>query len=89
MRSAYLPYRYRSYDLYSGYKVVLTDYHGNAPYNNYKWHKANYAKGYRGDSQRTIGEKPGNGKHKIGHNNNNKQKKDQGHNRRKGKKKNH
>src|ERR1043165_9793394 len=32
IRRSYLPTRYRYYDLYSGYKVVLTDYHGNEPY---------------------------------------------------------
>ena len=57
----YLPARYRSYDLYSGYKVVMKDYHGNAPYTHFKEHKMKYAKGYRGEAQRTIGERPGKG----------------------------
>jgi hypothetical protein len=56
-----LPYRYRNYDLYSGYKVVMTDYHGNTPYIYYKDHKAKYARGYHGDAQRTIGDRPGRG----------------------------
>ena len=56
-----LPYRYRNYDLYNGYKVVLTDYRGNAPYAFYKQHKVKYAKGYRGHPQKSIGMKPGKG----------------------------
>jgi hypothetical protein len=58
---AYLPARYRNYDLYGGYKVVMTDYHGNAPYTNFIEYKKKYAKGYRGQSQKNIGEKPGKG----------------------------
>lgn len=57
----YLPSRYRNYDLYNGYKVVMTDYHGNKPYDHYRDHKMKYAKGYRGPEQRNIGERPGNG----------------------------
>jgi hypothetical protein len=55
----YLPSRYRNYDLYSGYKVVMTDYHGNTPYIHYKEHKTKYAKGYHGPQQKTYGERPG------------------------------
>jgi hypothetical protein len=54
----YLPARYRHYDLYNGYKVVMTDYHGNTPYTHYKEHKYKYAKGYRGPSQKSIGNRP-------------------------------
>ena len=57
----YLPSRYRHYDLYHGYKVVMHDYHGNTPYNHFKEHKMKYAKGYKGQQQKTIGEKPGRG----------------------------
>ncbi|MEI7660840.1 MAG: hypothetical protein WCK34_01520 [Bacteroidota bacterium] len=56
-----LPARYRDYDLYGGYKVVMNDYHGNAPYSHYKEYKTKYARGYRGQNQRTIGERPGKG----------------------------
>jgi len=56
-----LPSRYKGYDLYGGYKVVMTDYHGTAPYVHFKDHKSKYAKGYRGQVQHTIGEKPGKG----------------------------
>jgi hypothetical protein len=56
-----LPSRYKSYDLYGGYKVVLTDYHGTAPYSYFKDHKSKYAKGYHGPAQNTYGENPGNG----------------------------
>ncbi len=71
----HLPSQYRSYDLYGGYKVVMTDYHGNAPYMNFKEHKNKYAKGYHGPEQKTYGEKPGKGKsdhsnsHQGNHNN--------------------
>jgi hypothetical protein len=58
---AYLPSQYRNYDLYNGYKVVMTDYHGNAPYTHFKDHKMKYGKGYHGYYQRTIGDRPGNG----------------------------
>jgi hypothetical protein len=57
----YLPSRYKSYDLYGGYKVVMSDYHGSAPYTHFKEHKMKYAKGYHGHPQKTIGEKPGQG----------------------------
>jgi len=57
----YLPYQYRNYNLYGGYKVVLNDYHGSRPYNNYGQHCRMYAKGYHGQPQRNIGERPENG----------------------------
>jgi len=57
-RKASLPGRYRNYDLYDGYKVVLTDYHGESPYENFREHKKKYKIGYRGESQKTIGERP-------------------------------
>ena len=55
---SYLPSRYKNYDLYGGYKVVMKDYHGNAPYYNHREYRTKYVKGYRGQSQRTIGERP-------------------------------
>lgn len=58
---AHLAGPYRNYDLYGGYKVVMTDYHGNAPYNNFKEYQMRYRKGYRGEAQRTIRERPGRG----------------------------
>lgn len=64
VRRTYLPRQYRNYDLYNGYKVVLTDYRGNAPYGLYKQHKIKYAKGYRGNPQKNIGHRPENGNHK-------------------------
>ena len=53
----YLPSRYRNYDLYHGYKVVMNDYRGNTPYSHYKEHKIKYARGYHGEYQKTNGEK--------------------------------
>lgn len=58
-----LPARYRNYDLYNGYKVVMTDYRGNRPYSYFRTHKVKYARGYRGHEQRSIGVRPGNGNH--------------------------
>jgi len=57
----YLPVIYQNYDLYSGYKVVLTDYHGNEPYIHYDQHRSKYHKGYHGKAQKTIGANPGKG----------------------------
>ena len=71
LRARTLPTAYRNYDLYSEYKVVLTDYRGTRPYDNFKTHKVKYGKGYKGKPQKTIGPKPGKG--------NNKQGKDNGH----------
>ena len=64
LHEAHLPGRYRNYDLYGGYKVVMTDYRGDTPYTNFKEYKVKYKKGYRGPSQKTIGEKPGKGNSK-------------------------
>ena len=56
---SYLPTRYRNYDLYNGYKVVMTDYHGNRPYANYREYRTKYARGYRGhEQQHNIGSRP-------------------------------
>lgn len=57
----YLPSRYRNYDLYGGYKVVMSDYHGTRPYANFRDYRTRYARGYRGHEQRNIGERPGRG----------------------------
>lgn len=53
----YLPSRYRNYDLYNGYKVVMNDYHGNSPYTHFREHKTKYAKGFRGQPQKTYGQR--------------------------------
>jgi hypothetical protein len=58
IRARYLPGPYRNYDLYSGYKVVLTDYRGSHPYYYFNSHKAKYHKGYKGSPQKTIGRNP-------------------------------
>ena len=58
-RARRLPIAYRNYDLYNGYKVVLTDYRGNAPYTYFKKHKVKYYKGYKGTPQKTLGVRPG------------------------------
>ena len=69
IRSRNLPRAYRNYDLYNEYKVVLNDYRGNSPYDNYKDHKIKYGKGYKGKPQKTIGQKPGKGNNKEHKNN--------------------
>jgi hypothetical protein len=55
---ASLPAKYRNYDLYHGYKVVLQDYRGNSPYERFHDHKMKYAKGYHEQPQKTYGERP-------------------------------
>ena len=69
VRRATLPNRYRTYDLYSGYKVVMTDYRGNAPYAHHKEYKVKYKKGYKGPHQNSIGPKPGNHNSAVKHQN--------------------
>ncbi|MCY1497679.1 hypothetical protein D3C87_68330 [compost metagenome] len=51
IRGRYLPARYRNYDLYNGYKVVLTDYHGARPYAHFNTHRVKY---YRGNRPHTV-----------------------------------
>jgi hypothetical protein len=51
-----LPHHCRNYDLYHGYKVVLTDYHGRSPYTHFHTHKVKYHKGYKGKPQKNRGE---------------------------------
>lgn len=64
VRRTYLPNRYRNYDLYNGYKVVINNYRGDSPYTNFKDHKMKYAKGYRGGPQKTIGNRQNAGSNK-------------------------
>lgn len=61
IQRSYLPYRYRNYDLYGGYKVAMNNYRGNTPYANFNEYKVRYAKGRNREMQRTIGERPGRG----------------------------
>ncbi|TDE30513.1 MULTISPECIES: hypothetical protein [Flavobacterium] len=71
IRSRNLPYQYRNYNLYNGYKVVLTDYHGSRPYSNFNSHKVKYYKGYKGKPQKSIGSNRSN-KNKVYKDNGNK-----------------
>lgn len=64
-----LPVRYRNYDLYSGYKVVMSDYRGNTPYSHFREHKRQYAKGYHGQNQPTYGHRPDRGNSERGFSN--------------------
>lgn len=66
MRVKTLPAPYRSYNLYNGYKVVMTDYRGSTPYVYYNTHKVKYPKGYKGKPQKTIGVPPGHAKKMVG-----------------------
>ena len=52
IRSSRLPSYCRGYNLYNGYKVVLTDYHGRSPYVYFNSHKVKYYKGYKGKPQK-------------------------------------
>jgi hypothetical protein len=76
---SYLPTRYRDYDLYGGYKVVMNDYHGKTPNTHFKEYKTRYAKGYRGHPQKTYGERPGNGNQGGNHHDDNHGNKGGGH----------
>ncbi|WP_343586904.1 hypothetical protein [Flavobacterium sp.] len=58
VRASYLPRQYRNYDLYGGYKVVLTDYHGRTPYTYFDRHRVKYYKGYHGAPQRPYKPRP-------------------------------
>lgn len=55
VRVSSLPSRYRGYDLYSGYKVVL-DYAGPSPYIHFSMHRDRYPRGYCGPRQITYRE---------------------------------
>ena len=81
LRAKRLPSRYSQYDLYSGYKVVLTNYRGDAPYTYHTKHRANYPKGYHGKPQKNRGPKPeknnkAKGEYKHDNKNNNNSKKE-------------
>lgn len=69
IRSSYLPRQYRDYDLNRGYKVVINDYHGSRPYNNYRYDRVKYYKGYKGSPQRSIGNGRGNRNYGNGNDN--------------------
>lgn len=58
VRETRLPSRYRNYDFYSGYKVVLKDYRGDKPYSYHTKHRSSYPKGYVGKPQKNRGQKP-------------------------------
>lgn len=58
IRENKLPSKYRQYDLYRGYKVVVNDYKGDAPYKYHKKHRSNYPKGYQGPPQKNRGNRP-------------------------------
>lgn len=65
----YLPNRYRNYDLYHGYKVVMVDYHGVRPYEHFREHRMRYARGYRGVEQRNIGSRYNDDHDRVEHDN--------------------
>ncbi|MEO5777522.1 MAG: hypothetical protein ABIQ27_11495 [Flavobacterium sp.] len=52
VRSNTMPVEYVDYDLYNGYKVVLTD--ENEPFPHYNYLKSKYPKTYKGKPQKTI-----------------------------------
>jgi len=52
VRNTTLPVAYKDYDLYSGYKVVLTD--DTEPFADYDNMRSKYSKTYKGESQKTY-----------------------------------
>lgn len=52
LRSSTMPAAYSDYDLYNGYKVVLTD--AKEPFPHYNYLKSKYPKTYKGKLQATI-----------------------------------
>lgn len=52
VKTTTLPTEYKDYDLYNGYKVVLTD--DKEPYADYDNMRVKYAKTYKGDPQKTY-----------------------------------
>ena len=52
VRTSTLPAAYKDYDLYSGYKVVLTDQ--NEPFADYDNIRVKYAKDYKGEAQKNY-----------------------------------
>ncbi|WP_394772820.1 hypothetical protein [Flavobacterium sp.] len=71
IRENKLPSKYRQYDLYSGYKVVVNDYKGDSPYTYHTKHRSNYPKGYQGPPQKNRGNKPEKGNKSGGKQNGN------------------
>ncbi len=51
-RTTTLPVAYKDYDLYDGYKVVLTNQ--DEPFADFENMRAKYAKGYKGEKQKTY-----------------------------------
>ena len=68
IRRAYLPSRYRNYDLYGGYKVVMRGYRGESPYDNFNEHRMKYGRGYHGEHQKNIGERRANPRRDVFYN---------------------
>jgi hypothetical protein len=64
VRRAFLPKQFKSYDLYTAYKVVITDYCGETPYDNFIEYKTKYPRDYREENQKTIGNSPQKGNYK-------------------------
>lgn len=52
VRTTTLPEAYRDYDLYDGYKVVLTD--DKEPFDDYDALRIKYAKDFKGEPQKTY-----------------------------------
>lgn len=52
IRNSTLPVAYKDFDLYSGYKVVLTD--DAEPFADYENMRVKYSKTYKGESQKTY-----------------------------------
>lgn len=70
IRSRALPRRYRSYNLNTGYVVIVNDYYGNNPYANFKTHKAKYYKRNNGNDNFKREKNDDNGNHSKNKNGN-------------------
>src|SRR6185312_5633226 len=65
VRATSLPGMYATFDLNSGYKVMLTDADGDKPYEHFDDHCRKFPKGYNhGQAQKTWAQAHGRGHHK-------------------------
>lgn len=58
IRKSRLPDKFRNYDLYNGFKVVMANYSGYTPYTHFSEQRRRYVKGYNGQVQKTNRERP-------------------------------
>lgn len=59
IRRTALPDRYKHFNLYKEYKVVIKDYNGDKPYSNFSEYRGKFGRGYKGEKQIMIGKRNG------------------------------